>query len=235
MLDLESWVGLDEGERLVVAFCFVIDQEFESAEIAVVRGGRQLLSSIDDARTQSLAQRGTRRHLDQFLVAALDRAFALPEMADRAMVVADDLHFDVAGVANQTLDIDAVAAEGGLGLGLAARIGLVQFRSVVDDAHAATAATGDGLDHHGGALAHRRKEGLDVVEAGRSLGALDDGHAALLRQRLGLPLVAEQIECLGRRADEDNVFFGTAPRQCGVLAEETVAGMQRIASGRLRR
>ncbi len=68
-------------------------------------------------------------------------------MADRAVAVADDLHFDVTGVADQALDIDAIAAEGRPGLGLAARIGLFQLCRVIDDAHAAPAAAGDGLDH----------------------------------------------------------------------------------------
>ena len=90
----------------------VIDEEFEGAEIVVVRGGGEFLGGVDDARPQGVVQRRARRDLDEFLVAALDGAFALPEMADRAMVVADDLHLDVAGVADQALDIDAVAAEG---------------------------------------------------------------------------------------------------------------------------
>ena len=58
-------------------------------------------------------------------------------MADRAMAVADDLHLDMAGFTDQALDIDVAAAEGGLGLGLAARIGLFQPCGVIDDAHAA--------------------------------------------------------------------------------------------------
>ena len=184
---------------------------------------------------QAVAQRRARRHLDELLVAALDGAFALPQMADRAVVVADDLHLDVAGVADQALDIDAVAAEGGLRLGLAARIGLLQLGGVIDDAHAAPAAAGDRLDHDGAALAQRREEGLGLVQAGRPVGALDDGHAASLRQRLGLRLVAEQLQRFGRRPDEDDPLFGAAPRECGVLAEKAIAGMQRIASGRLGR
>ena len=129
----------------------VIDEEFEGAEIVVVRGGGQFLGGVDDARAQGVVQRRARRDLDELLVAALDGAFALPEMADRAKMVADDLHLDVAGVADQALDIDAVAAEGGHGLGLAARIGLLQLVGVVDDAHAAAAAAGDRLDHDGAA------------------------------------------------------------------------------------
>jgi hypothetical protein len=116
-----------KAKACAVARGVAIDQEFEGAEIVVMRGGGELLGGLDDARAQGLAQRGTRRDLDELLVAPLDGAFALPQMADRAVPVADDLHLDMAGLADQTLDIDAVAAEGGLGLGLAARIGVFQL------------------------------------------------------------------------------------------------------------
>ncbi len=216
-----------------LAFGVVIDQEFEGAEIVVVRGGGKLLGGVDDARAQGIVQRRARRDLDELLVAALDRAFALPEMADRAMVVADDLHLDVAGVADQALDIDAVAAEGGHRLGLAARIGLLQLCGVVDDAHAAAAAAGDRLDHDGAAGAQRVEEGPCLLQAGRPAGALDDRHAALLGQRLGLRLVAEQVERLRRRPDEDDALLGAAPGERGILAEKAIAGMHRVAFGRL--
>ena len=129
----------------------VIDEEFEGAEILVVCGGGHFLGGFDDAPAQGIVQRRARRDLDEFLVAALDGAFALPEMADRAKVVADDLHLDVARVADQALGIDAVAAEGRHRLGLAACIGLLQLGRVIDDAHAAAAAAGDCLDHDGAA------------------------------------------------------------------------------------
>ena len=234
MLDLKPRIGLDEGKRLVARLGVVIDEKFEGAEIVVVRGGREFLGGVDDAPAQGVVQRRARRDLDEFLVAALDRAFALPQMADGAMVVADDLHLDVAGVANQALDIDAVAAESRLGLGLAARIGLLELRGVIDDAHAASAAAGDGLDHHGATGTQRCKESPGLFQAGRPAGAFDDRHAASLRQRLGLRLVAEQIQRLRRWPDKDDAFLDAAPGECGILAEEAIAGMQRIAAGRLR-
>ena len=125
MFDLQPRIGLDEGEGRLVAVRIVIDQEFEGAEIVVVRGGRQLLGGLDDARPQRLAERGAWRNLDELLVAALDGAFALPEVADRAVAVADDLHLDMAGFADQPLGIDIAAAERGHCLGLAARIRLI--------------------------------------------------------------------------------------------------------------
>ena len=155
-------------------------------------------------------------------------------MADGAMVVADDLHFDVAGVADPALDIDAVAAEGRLGLGLAARIGLLQLGGVIDDAHAASATAGDGLDHHCAAGAQRCKEGLGLFEAGRPAGAFDHGHAAFSSPAPWPAPCRRTVQRLRRRPDEDDAFLDAAPGECGILAEEAIAGVQRIAAGRLR-
>ena len=53
MLDLKPRIGLDEGERLVARLGVAIDQEFEGAEVVVVRGGREFLGGLDDARRAS--------------------------------------------------------------------------------------------------------------------------------------------------------------------------------------
>ena len=176
MLDLKPRIGLDEGEcRIVVARGLAIDQEFEGAEIVVMRGGRKLPGGINDARTQAIAQRRARRHFDELLVAPLDGAFTLPEVADRAVMVADDLHLDMARLADQALDIDLVVAESGLCLGLATRIGLLQLRGVFDNAHAAPAAPGHRLDHDGAASAEGREERLGLIQRGRPGRPFDDG------------------------------------------------------------
>ena len=212
---------------------FAVDQEFERAEIVVMRGGRQLPGGVDDARTQAIAQRGARRHLDELLVAPLDRAFTLPQMADRAMTVADDLHFDMARLADQALDIDAVVSEGGLRLGLAARIGFLQLRGLLDEPHAAPAAAGHGLDHDRATGAERGEECFCLIQRGRAGGPLDHGHAAAFGELLGCDLVAEQIERLGRRSDENDPLLRATPRQQRIFAEKAIAGMQRVAFGRL--
>ena len=80
----------------IAAGGFAVDQELEGAEAVVVRGGRQLPAASTMRARKRIAQRRARRDLDQLLVAALDRAFALPQMADRAVAVADDLHLDMA-------------------------------------------------------------------------------------------------------------------------------------------
>ena len=59
-----------------------------------------------------------RRFLDHFLVAALDRAFALAEVEDVAVLVAEHLDLDVARRLDELLDEHAVVAEAGEPLAL---------------------------------------------------------------------------------------------------------------------
>ena len=58
-----------------------------------------------------------RRDLDDLLVAALHRAIALVQVEDVAVLVAEDLHLDVLGLADKALEEYRVVAERALRLG----------------------------------------------------------------------------------------------------------------------
>ncbi len=112
----------------------------------------------------------------------------------------------------------------GVGLGEAGRVG--------HDAHAAPPAAGNRLQHHaarrvGAALLG--EEGGDLVDAGRT-GPGQQRHAALLREFAGPRLVAEEFELRWRRADEGDAGLGAGAGETGALAQEPVAGMERIGA-----
>ena len=90
-------------------------------------GGRELLRGVDNARTQDVAQRGTWGNFDELLVAPLDRAFTLPQMADRPVPVANDLHLDMPRFTDQTFDIDVIASKGSLRFRLTTCVGVRQL------------------------------------------------------------------------------------------------------------
>ena len=125
----------------------LIHQELERAGVGVLHR----LGGVDDEAAHLAAdlvgQRRRRRFLDQLLMAALDRALALAEMHDVAVVVAEDLELDVARVLEILLDVDVAVAERGLGL-RAARCAAALGSSprIAHDAHAAAAAAGHRLD-----------------------------------------------------------------------------------------
>src|SRR5207245_11115946 len=90
-----------------------------------------------------------RRLLDDLLVTALDRAFALAEMDDVAVRIAEQLDLDMARLFDIFFEKDPIVAKARLGLVLRAAEPLAQFGIVMRDAHALASATGLGLDHLG--------------------------------------------------------------------------------------
>ena len=73
-----------------------IDKKFKRAEVAIVRGLRELQRGVVERRANIRRETWRRRDLDDLLALALDAAFAFVQMADAALPVADDLHLDVA-------------------------------------------------------------------------------------------------------------------------------------------
>src|SRR5271170_6543633 len=128
------------------------------------------------------------------------------------------------------LDVDVAVAEGSPRLGLAARESPRDLIEMMDRAGAAATAAGDRLDHHRAARAERREELAGFVERGRPQGPAHHGHAAALGQRARARLVAEEFEDLRPRTDERDSLRGAMSRERGVLAQEAVARMDRVAS-----
>src|SRR5690606_28751235 len=110
VLDLDAGIGLDEEELLALARAD-IQQEFERAEGTVVRAARQGEGMAEQPLPLRGGERRARRHLDDLLVAALQRAFALAEMDAPARPVAEDLHLEVPGLWQEALHIDLGIAE----------------------------------------------------------------------------------------------------------------------------
>ena len=178
-----------------------------------------------------LVEQRRRRLLDDLLVAALDRAFALAEMDDVAVLVAQHLDFDVARVLDVFLDEHAVVAERALRLRARADKAFRDLGFVVRDPQALAAAAGRRLDHHriadlGGDLLRLRLVGdlALIARHGRDLG-LGGG-------LLGRDLVAHGVDGVGVGPDEHDAGLGERARKRRPLGEEAVARMHRLGAGR---
>ena len=227
MLDLQAGIHFEEVEALVLA-----GDELDRAGAIVIDGLRQRDRLLAHLAAGGLVEQRRRRLLDDLLVAALDRAFALAEIDDIAMLVAEHLDLDVARIDDEFLDEDAVVAEGGLGFGFRE---LKAFRDLgprMRDAHAFAAAAGGGLDHHGIA---------DLVgDLYRVLVVLDDAEMArhgrdlgLGRRLLGFDLVAHRGDGVGVGPDEDDAGLLQRARKGFALRQEAVAGMHGLRAGLL--
>ena len=231
---LQTGVGLDEGERLVAAIsgrAGDIDQKLERPGVAVADAGGETHRGIDDPSAQFFGEPRCRRHFDDLLEVPLHAAFALAEVDDRAARVAEDLHFHVASVADELLDVEIAVAEAGKRLGAAALEGCRDGVGARHPARAATAAAGDGLDHHAALGTERVEERRGLLDGHRMVDAADDRHVGGGRRGTGACLVAEQAQRLHARPDEGQARFGAVQGKLGVLRQEAVARMDGIAAG----
>ena len=163
-----------------------------------------------------LVQQGRGRLLDDLLIAALDRTFALEQVDHMAVLVAQHLDLDVARIDDELLKKDPVVAEGVQRLGLHRRKPLGHVGVRMGHADALAAAPGARLDHD-------RIADL-VGDLDRLLRRLDQPHMArhgrdprLGRQLLGADLVAHGLDGLGVRPDEGDPLVPQPPREPGVL------------------
>ena len=133
VLDLEPGIHLQEPEGVA------LDQEFDRAGRDVADRRRRGDGGIAHAPAHRLVERGRGRLLDDLLVSALNRAFALEAMDQVAVAVAQDLDFDMARPAEPALEIQGVVAEGPRGFAPGAPDRRFQLGLASHDAHALAA------------------------------------------------------------------------------------------------
>lgn len=115
------------------------------AEALVVDGTGQQAGRVEQRLTSLHQERRAGRHLDRLLVAPLDGALAVPDLADRARSVAHDLHLDVFRPGEQLLEIHGAVAEGPLRLRAAPFERRGQVRGTPHRPHAAPTAAATAL------------------------------------------------------------------------------------------
>ena len=182
----------------------------------IAHGPAQLHGGGADALPERQRQIDARRNLHHLLVAPLHGAIALPQVHELAVLVAEDLHFDVLGAPDVAFDEHVGAAEGGAGLALRFLEFSRQLVGVLHHAHPAAAATEAGLDNDGEAdvpcrLAHVGQARDSILSAGYRR------HVRLSRQLLRGHLVAEGLELSGCRTDEGDARQLARPRKIGIL------------------
>src|SRR5690606_12285974 len=99
-------------------------------------GARDLQARFADRQALGLGQAGGRGSLDNFLMPALDGAVAFPQVDEVAMSITQDLDLDMAGPADQLLEIDLITAERSLGLTSCGGDVVEQLLCALDDPHA---------------------------------------------------------------------------------------------------
>src|SRR5258706_1083293 len=230
MLDLQAGIGLDENETGTIVR-LLLYQEFERGKAGQLHFPRHAQRRVDQAIAQRRRQPRRGRNLDELLTVALQAAFALPEMADFAAAIADDLDFDVARFEEQFLHVDVAIAERLHGLRTAAFESRLELLYIEHLPHAAAAATRDRLEHDG---AVRLQKAAGVFERRRRIGPRQYRHAALHGKGTRPALVAKNFQHLGGGTNESEARFPAFAREVRVLAQKAVSGVNGFTPGRER-
>ncbi len=215
MLDLDPAVQLEEEEVAAV------EHELGRAGARVADRAPEPDRRVAHLGAQRGVQRRRRRLLEHLLVAPLDRALALAERDERAVLVAEQLDLHVSRPLDVPLREHPVVSERGRSL---APRGLERSGQLVPRAHDA---------HPAPAAARRRLEQQRKAELLR-LARLDHRNTGLPRDPLRLELVSARAERLRRRSDPDEAGGADRFGEVAVLAEEAVARMNRVRARLLR-
>ena len=142
-----------------------------------------------------------RGDFDDLLMPALHGAIAFVEMDEIAMLVAEELHFEMAGPDDELFEKDRRVAERGAGFAAGLFDGLIELLGLVGDAHAAAAAAHGRLDDHRIAELLGQLANLLAV-AHRVIAAGQDRHLGLAGRCAGPPACRRAVRAprrVGRR------------------------------------
>ena len=226
MLHLNAGVDFNE---VVLAAVHVV-QVFHGARVAVVGLASQAQCRFAQLGAGGFIHVGGGGAFHHFLVAALDRAVALEQVHQVAVLVAQHLHFHVAGTAHQLFQVHLVIAKGGQGLALGQLHHGGQIGFGFNDAHATAATAPAGLEHQ--RIAHTQGHGLGGLDVGGQ-GACGGYHGHLGRHGHGAGghFVAQGAHHVAFGANEGNACGSAGIGKVGVFAQKTVAGVNGIDVG----
>ena len=142
MLNLHTGVHLDKVKPVV------FEQELKGAGTAIAHVQTRSHTSVPDLIAQGIINTGSRRLLNDFLVAPLQRAVAIAQMNRIALPVRQYLNLDVARPLQEFLHVHDRRAKGRLGLGLCHLYRGEQHLFVMNHTHPTTTATCCGLHDH---------------------------------------------------------------------------------------
>ena len=217
VLHLNSRIDFDEIKLRGVH----IVKKLDRSGIAVTG----LASQLNCGRTQLFAHARRKicrgRDFDNFLMAALHGAIALVQMQQLAMLVAENLHFQMTRASKIFLEEDGTIAEGRTRFTLGFLQQALELGGIVDDPHATPASTHGGLDHQGIAnfLSSFMRGGGGFY--GFS-GTWKHANPSRSSEAACRGLVAQQFQEIRSGTNKFNADIFAGARKCRVFREESV-------------
>ena len=229
VLHLQPRVHFEEVELPGVG----VVKELDCPRVGIVHGPAQPFGRAEQLRPHALGQVRRRGLLHHFLIPPLQRTIAFAEGDHLALAIAKNLHFDVPRPRHELLDEHAAVFEVGRAQPLHRLVSRGQLCSRETHLHPDAPAPRRALQHHRIADAESLRLGhfdrSDEPRAGRQR------YRVRRRQLSRRVLQSESPEMLRPRADEHDPGFQTILGKPRVFAQKTIARMNRLGPGGLRR
>jgi hypothetical protein len=223
MFDLDPRVDFDEEEFAGVR----IDQEFNRTGIVIAGLPRNSDCGIRNRAADRGIEVQRRSNLNHLLMPPLHRAVALIKVQNVAVLIGENLNFDVPCPPDVALQKDRAVAEGRLRF----LAGLFEFPGelfgLIDDAHAASAAAEGRFDDQREADILGESARLPWIGQ-RFVRPRDDRNFGAFRKAARSRLVAQRFEQMRAGSDEGDAGGFASARQRGVLRKEAVPRMDRV-------
>ena len=233
MFHLKPGVHFEEVKALARGVC-AADDQLDRARAVIAHRAAECDALLAHRLAHFGRDEGRGRFLHHLLMAALDAAFALIKIENVAVLIAEDLDFDVARIEDELLDEHAVIAKRIEPLALGCLKTFAHVLLIVCQPHALAAAARAGFHHHRiadlGRNAHRVLGIIDLTDK-----AGDDIDARFQRELLALDLVTHRGNRVYRRADKRDAFRRQCLGKAGAFGEKAIARMNRIRACRLAR
>ena len=169
------------------------------------------------------------RFFNDLLVAALHRALTFPEVNGVAVLISEDLNFDVPRPLDKAFEVNFAITKRPLRLAARAVVRRSKFRFRAHQAHAFATPAGSCLQHHG-ITNLRRRVACFVQRPQRTFGAGNECNAGELHGFSRGSFRAHQFHCRRARADELQTGALTGCGKTRIFREKSVAGMNGFSS-----
>ena len=172
-----------------------IHKELNSTRTSVVDSACDLERILADRLSLFISDAQSRCELNYLLVSSLYGTVSLIEMYNIAVLVAEDLHFDVLWLLDVFLDKYIAVSECLDSLVLSAVELRQQVLFLTDDPHSSSAAACSSLEHYRVTCRIRELDRIIVIADG-SLNTRDARYAYLVSDHFGLDLITETVHHL---------------------------------------
>ena len=225
VLDLDSGVHFHEEETTVLG-----EEELDRAGVFVPCGAGRSHRRLTHLGPKLCVEGDRWRLLDDFLVAPLDRAFALAEVDHPALRISENLKLDVSWSFEILFEVEGRISKCPFRLVPSGVIRFLQLVRIPGQAHPSATTAGRRFEDHRKADLLGKLQRL-IARGERTVRTGQDWHLGGRHGSSSLGFVTHEANGLGRGSDEGEAALADDLGEMRVFGQKPVSGVNRVRTG----